>query len=109
LRAYGGDLIELATARYWLEQFTTDKALDNARDPDEVRKVEQALRGMANSAESMSAWATEHSLFHSTIVGMAGNRYLTSIYESLHSALLSVNYHGWVEHDQVPYWLAGEN
>jgi GntR family transcriptional repressor for pyruvate dehydrogenase complex len=109
LRSYGGDLKELATARYWLEQLAATHAIDESHDARDLRKIEDALERMETSSESISAWANEHSLFHATVVEMAGNRFVTSIYESIHTALLSVNYEPWVRHDLVPAWLEGDS
>ena len=44
-------------------------------------------------------------VFHATVVRSAGNLYLGAIYESVHTAVLSFEYRGWVDTESVPDWL----
>ena len=59
----------------------------------------------ATSAGSASAWIAADTLFHAAAVGAAGNTYLTAVYESVHTAVLSREYEHWVRTETEPPWL----
>jgi GntR family transcriptional repressor for pyruvate dehydrogenase complex len=95
----------LAELRLWLE---TRGAVEAAGRVDDLglRRARVALERLRDSiGGTTSAWIAADTIFHATIVGLAENPYLTSIYESVHNALLSFEYRPWVDNDEVPHWL----
>jgi GntR family transcriptional repressor for pyruvate dehydrogenase complex len=95
----------LAELRLWLETRGAGEAAGRVDDLG-LRRTRVALERLHGSiGGTTSGWIAADTIFHATIVGMAGNPYLTSIYESVHNALVSFLYRPWVENDEVPHWL----
>lgn len=97
-------LDHLVNLRLWLETTAVEKAV-NTEVADGVSRARKALERLRESVGETSTWIAADTLFHATIVGLAGNPYLTSIYESVHTALIGYEYQYWVERDVVPAWL----
>lgn len=107
-----GSLHHLCELRLWLE---TDGALGALAQRAEARPgaagreleadLESAL-GKLGSSPGVSAFAAADTNFHARLVAGAGNPYLTALYESVHTEILSVEYAGWVRSDDAPAWLA---
>jgi GntR family transcriptional repressor for pyruvate dehydrogenase complex len=104
----GSSASSLADLRFWLETLGVRETADHA-GPDSLDLARAALERLRASVGATSAWIAADTIFHSTIVGMAGNPYLTSIYESMHTAVISYEYRPWVENDMVPEWLRPEH
>jgi GntR family transcriptional repressor for pyruvate dehydrogenase complex len=98
------DLMQL---RLWLETLGAREAA--TRTPQlasgEAAAINEALRRLRDSARRTSEWIAADTVFHATIVRSAGNPYLGSIYESVHTTVLSFEYRQWVDSDSVPDWL----
>ncbi len=97
-----GSLDELAELRLWLETLGVATAAQR-RAPD--GGLHAALHRLAASTSSASAWIAADTLFHAAAVGAAGNSYLTAVYESVHTAVLSHEYEHWVRTETEPAWL----
>jgi len=97
-----GSMDELAELRLWLETLGVGSAA--ARHPPDTG-LQAALHRLASSTSSASAWIAADTLFHAAAVGAAGNTYLTAVYESVHTAVLSHEYEHWVRTETEPAWL----
>jgi GntR family transcriptional repressor for pyruvate dehydrogenase complex len=97
-----GSLDELAELRLWLESLgVAGAAARHASDSGLLA----ALGRLAGAASSASAWIAADTLFHAAAVAAAGNTYLTAVYESVHTAVLSHEYEHWVRTETEPAWL----
>lgn len=103
-----GSVYDLAQARFWLEQAGATEALRVA-DPAAIATVEAALDHLRSSVGQASAWISADTVFHAAVVRAAGNPYLSALYESVHTAVISTGFERWVRHDEVPQWLASGN
>lgn len=116
-----GTLAELCELRLWLE---TDGALGTLRalgghgSPDASPSSEPEGRADASleadiagalgriaTCVGVSTFVAADTNFHALLVAGAGNPYLTTLYESVHTAILSVEYDRWVHDDDAPAWL----
>ncbi|MDT7617563.1 MAG: GntR family transcriptional regulator, transcriptional repressor for pyruvate dehydrogenase complex [Pseudonocardiales bacterium] len=104
----GKSVARLAELRLWLETLGAREAAERIDDEAELLRARTALERLRASAGETSTWIAADTIFHATIVGLAGNPYLTSIYEGVHNALISFEYRPWVENDEVPHWLRPE-
>ena len=96
---------DLARFRFALERMAVAEAA--AQPGDGLEEVGTALERMRASAGVTSAWVVADTMFHTAVVRMAGNPYLTAVFEAVHSSVLSVGYEAWVQREQVPRWLRG--
>jgi GntR family transcriptional regulator, transcriptional repressor for pyruvate dehydrogenase complex len=99
-----GDLTQL---RLWLETIGVEQAARraeelSAQDTDGMR---EALHRLGETLSTTSQWIAADTVFHAAIVGAAGNSYLTTVYESVHTAVLSYEYDEWLKTDHKPGWL----
>jgi len=90
--------------RLWLEGDGVTQAVVRST-PAELDAGETALRALAASAGSTSAWISADTLFHATLVRASHNPYLASIYESVHETLINYEYRNWIGSGTVPDWL----
>lgn len=104
-----GSLDELVELRLWLETLGVVNAASRgapaALEPGAPPEVQVALHRLASATGSASAWIAADTVFHAAAVGAAGNTYLTAVYESVHSAVLSREYEQWVQTETEPAWL----
>jgi GntR family transcriptional repressor for pyruvate dehydrogenase complex len=98
-----GSMDELAELRLWLETLGVVNAA--RREPPPDSELRDALDRLAGSASSASAWIAADTVFHAAAVRAAGNTYLTAVYESVHTAVLSHEYEHWVRTETEPVWL----
>jgi GntR family transcriptional regulator, transcriptional repressor for pyruvate dehydrogenase complex len=98
---------DLMRLRLWLETLGAEHAA--SREPalraDEVDAILAALDELGGAAGDTSAWIAKDTVFHASVVRSADNPYLTAMYESVHTAVLSYEYKHWVEAETVPAWL----
>lgn len=96
----------LMQLRFWLETIGVKEAAFRVPEltDQEQDRIRAALRRLEES-ESPSERIAADTVFHATVVGAAGNPYLSSIYESLHTAVLSFEFKQWVRSETVPHWL----
>ncbi len=94
----------LVDLRLWLETDGITQAIARST-PAEVAAGEAALRELAASAGSTSAWISADTQFHATLVRASRNPYLASIYESVHETLINYEYRDWIASGTVPDWL----
>lgn len=104
LELEAGSVSSLADFRFWLETLGVRESGADA-GPDTTRLARAALERLRTSMGETSSWIAADTIFHSTVVGMSGNPYLASIYESVHTAVISYEYRPWVENNDVPGWL----
>ena len=101
-----GSIAELAELRLWLETLGVAHAARRQPPPGETGDMHDALRRLAGSTGSASAWIAADTVFHAAAVRSAGNTYLTAMYEGVHTAVLSHEYEHWVRTETEPAWLA---
>jgi GntR family transcriptional repressor for pyruvate dehydrogenase complex len=104
LELEAGSISRLADFRFWLETLGVRQSAAGA-GADATQLARAALERLRTSIGETSSWIAADTIFHSTIVSLAGNPYLTSIYESVHTALIAFEYRPWVENNEVPEWL----
>ena len=97
-------LNHLVNLRFWLESLGVREAVRHALDQD-LERVRVNLVRLRESVGATSPWLAADTVFHASLVRASGNPYLGSIYESIHTAVLSYEYEPWVRHDTVPAWL----
>jgi GntR family transcriptional repressor for pyruvate dehydrogenase complex len=102
-----GGVSSLADLRFWLETLGVRESVAAAA-PEQLRLARAALDRLRASMGETSTWIAADTIFHSTVVGMARNPYLTAMYESVHTAVISYEYRPWVDNDEVPRWLRPE-
>jgi GntR family transcriptional repressor for pyruvate dehydrogenase complex len=101
-----GHLMQL---RLWLETVGVQEAASRkpALTVSEAEAIEHALRHLDNADQSPSERIAADTVFHATVVGAASNPYLSTMYESVHNAVLSFELRQWVQSEMVPGWLHG--
>ena len=99
-----GSMAELAELRLWLETLGVVNAAQ-CPPPRADAALQAALRRLAGSTGSAAAWIAADTVFHAAAVRAAGNTYLTAVYESVHTAVLSREYDLWVRTETEPPWL----
>lgn len=103
-----GPIGDLAELRLWLETLGVARAARHRPDPQRADAIDRALRRLAESTGDASAWIAADTVFHAATVAAAGNAYLTAVYESVHTAVLSREHEQWVRAGAEPGWLAPE-
>ncbi len=101
-----GSVGELAELRLWLETLGVVHAAQRQVPVAETAVIGDALRRLAGSTSSASAWIAADTVFHAMAVRAAGNTYLTAMYEGVHTAVLAHEYEHWVRTETEPAWLA---
>jgi GntR family transcriptional repressor for pyruvate dehydrogenase complex len=74
-------------------------------DTSDGAAIDAALRRLRDATGTTSELVAADTVFHAAVVRAAGNPYLTAIYESVHSAVLSCQLRDWVDTDSAPLWL----
>ncbi|MDG4830559.1 GntR family transcriptional regulator [Solwaraspora sp. WMMD1047] len=101
-------LSHLVDLRLWLETLgATEGIRQSGADLDHVRTALHRLND--SMAGGTSAWIAADTVFHAAVVRTSGNPFLTSIYEAIHTAVISYEYEDWVSRDRVPEWLLPSN
>jgi GntR family transcriptional repressor for pyruvate dehydrogenase complex len=103
LELEAGSISSLADFRFWLETLGVRESASGGVETTQLARV--ALERLRTSMGETSTWIAADTIFHSTIVSLAGNPYLTSVYESVHTAVISCEYRPWVDNNIVPGWL----
>ncbi|WP_176955725.1 FadR/GntR family transcriptional regulator [Sinosporangium album] len=95
---------DLAELRLWLETIGVREAVrrGGTEGLDDVRAAFEKLK---EAAGSTSAWIAADTVFHATVVQRSGNPFLSSIYESVHTAVIRYEYDPWIQSEKVPAWL----
>jgi GntR family transcriptional regulator, transcriptional repressor for pyruvate dehydrogenase complex len=101
-----GSVGELAELRLWLETLGVGHAAQRRLPAGETAGLRDALRRLAGSTASASAWIAADTVFHAVAVRAAGNAYLSAMYEGVHTAVLAHEYQHWVRTETEPAWLA---
>jgi len=98
---------QLMQLRLWLETLGAGEAA--ARRPPlaaaQAAGIQAALGRLRDAAGRAGEWIAADTVFHAAVVRASGNPYLAAIYESVHSAVLSHEFRGWVDAESVPPWL----
>ncbi|SDH41965.1 GntR family transcriptional regulator, transcriptional repressor for pyruvate dehydrogenase complex [Sinosporangium album] len=96
---------DMAELRLWLETMGVREAVrrEPAGDLDEVRTAFKRLKESVGGGTS--AWIAADTVFHAAVVRRSGNPFLTSIYESVHMAVIRYEYEPWIQAERVPAWL----
>ena len=99
-------LDEAVEMRHLLELAAAN--LISAKPQLQVSRIEDALERLSAARGSASEWIAVDTNFHVAFVELADNRYLTSIFESVHDAVVTKAYEDWIVAAETPPWLAGE-
>jgi GntR family transcriptional repressor for pyruvate dehydrogenase complex len=99
---------ELAEARVWLETLGVEQAArrDSPLQAGETSALRESLQRLGEASGSASRWIAADTVFHAAVVAAAGNSYLTALYESVHTAVLSYEFAEWLRSDIEPPWIA---
>jgi GntR family transcriptional regulator, transcriptional repressor for pyruvate dehydrogenase complex len=97
----------LAELRLWLETLGVREAATREPVLDDVERASMsaALERLGAAAGRPSEWIAADTVFHAAIVRSSGNPYLAAVYESVHTAILTYEYRGWIQTESVPAWL----
>lgn len=104
VRSNGGDPRDLAELRKVLEDAAATSALAEPSKVD-VTEMRETLGRMSQARGRLSTWVIADTHFHATLVHAGGNPYLSAIYDSVHTAVISVTYDEWVSRDTPPRWF----
>lgn len=101
-------ITQLNEFRLWLELTGVLAAVERATEED-LALGEESLRRLVDDVGDVAAWMSADTRFHATLVRASKNPYLTSIYESVHAALINYEYRSWIQNEFVPAWLEAGN
>jgi len=105
LRLEPDSLSEAAHMRFLLELTAGRQAI--TRGVKDLEPLNRALADLSDARGSASAWIAADTVFHVEVVRLAGNRFLTNVFSSIHAALVSKAYEAWVSTKKTPRWLTG--
>jgi GntR family transcriptional repressor for pyruvate dehydrogenase complex len=97
-----GEVVQL---RFLLELAAGRQAI--AQGGHDLEPLNRAFADLTDARGSASAWIAADTVFHIEVVRLAGNRFLTSVFSSMHSALTDKAYETWVSAKKTPRWLTG--
>lgn len=100
-----GSLDDLSQLRGWLETLGAVEALSAGRAAETANALDESLRQLAAPGAGPAALVAADTNFHARLVAGAANPYLTTLYESVHAAVLELEYEQWVHTDTTPEWL----
>jgi len=95
-----GNLEHLVDLRLGLEGLGVQGAIGRGTKVG-LKQARSALARLVDSVGETSTWIAADTVFHATVVGLAGNPVLTALYEQVHTSLLEYEYEHWVEGDRV--------
>jgi GntR family transcriptional regulator, transcriptional repressor for pyruvate dehydrogenase complex len=98
-------LSEAAHLRFLLELAAGRQAI--AHGVKDLEPLGRALADLSDARGSASEWIAADTVFHVEVVRLAGNRFLTSVFSSVHTALVEKAYAAWVTAKKPPRWLTG--
>lgn len=105
LRLEPDSLSEAAHLRFLLELTAGRQAI--AHGVKDLGPLNRALADLSDARGSASEWIAADTVFHVEVVRLAGNRFLASVFSSLHTALVDKAYEAWVSAQKPPRWLTG--
>ena len=105
LRLEPDALSEAAHMRFLLELAAGRQAI--SRGAQELGPLNRALVDLSEARGSVAEWIAADTVFHVEVVRLAGNRFLTSVFSSMHTALVEKAYESWVSAKRTPRWLTG--
>ena len=102
----------LMSLRLWLEEAGVREAASASPPSAEAGAIRAAaievalhrLRDCGDDATASELIAAD-TVFHAAVVRAAGNPYLATIFESVHTAVLQYQLRSWVDTDSAPLWL----
>lgn len=99
-----GSLAHLCELRLWLE---TIGAVEAARRGDGGlgQQLTDALDRLVASEGNPSSLVAADTNFHALVVAGAGNPYLATLYESVHTVVVTAEFERWIRTDEPPSWL----
>jgi GntR family transcriptional repressor for pyruvate dehydrogenase complex len=97
----------LMRLRLWLETLGAEHGATRERPltAQETDDMLTALARLGTAAGDTPKWIAADTLFHAAVVRSADNPYLTAMYESTHTAVLSYGFRNWVEAESAPSWI----
>jgi GntR family transcriptional repressor for pyruvate dehydrogenase complex len=105
LRLEPDSVAEAAELRFLLEITAGRQAL--ARGSLDLSALNRALADLRVARGSASEWIAADTVFHVETVRLAGNRYLSSLFSSVHTAVVTKAYESWLSAKRTPRWLTG--
>jgi GntR family transcriptional repressor for pyruvate dehydrogenase complex len=97
-------LANLAELRAWLELGGIRQAIA-AADESAIAGVAAALVHMSEVKGSASMWLAADAVFHGAIMRASNNDYFATLFESVHSAVVSTGYQDYVTSNAELKWL----
>ncbi|WP_051485897.1 FadR/GntR family transcriptional regulator [Nocardioides sp. J54] len=97
---------EAVDMRHLLELAVVD--VIGTRGEADIAPLEAALERLRAAHGSASEWIAADTNFHVTFISLADNRYLTSVFESVHDAVVTKAYESWILANETPPWLSGK-
>lgn len=104
-------LDHLMELRLFLETFGVQKgaARAGAISAGERSEIDAVLERLQAATGKPAEWIAADTIFHATLVRSCGNPYVGSIYESVHTAIVTYELNTWVRREELPAWLRVEN
>lgn len=101
----------LMQLRLWLETVGAEQAARPAKPLArlEIEGLAAAFDRLRLPSGSASQWIAADTIFHAAVVGLARNPYLTALYESVHTAVLTYEYDEWLRTEAEPEWIHRAN
>lgn len=97
---------EAVDMRHLLEMAAVERI--TAKPTLELDSIEEALERLRAAKGSAAEWIAADTNFHVTFIRLAENRFLTSVFESVHDAVVARAYQSWIVANEPPPWLAGK-
>lgn len=104
-----GSLESLSQLRLWLETIGAVEALGAGRTAETVSGLDETLAQLGTPGAGAGSLVAADTNFHARLVAGAANPYLTTLYESVHTAILELEYEQWVRTDEAPEWLGPDH
>lgn len=104
----GDSVTHLADLRLSLELLGVTKAVER-QDELDFGPAMAALETLRESTDEAADWVRADTVLHVEIIRLSGNPYLTSIFESVHTVLITHQYRPWIEEAVAPEWLGPEH
>lgn len=101
-------LTHLSDLRLSLELLGVTKAVENPNDLD-LGLARESLEALRQSTDDAAQWVRADTRLHVEIIRLSGNPYLTSIFESVHTVLITQQYRPWIDEARAPEWLRPEH
>ncbi len=104
-----GSLDQLCQLRLWLETLGAVEAMAGPARGAVIEGLDETLAQLGQETAGAASLVAADTNFHARLVAGASNPYLSTLYESVHTAILELEYDQWVRTDDAPEWLGSEH